>query len=119
MLILSLRCRCVVAQTIKTQSNPYERQKNTLVSRDSNVVLLDIDPPVINLPEAINLQATSQSGIEAQHQLVAKFLSSVSATDAIDGEITAIEHNAPEILPYGDITVEFTACDRSGIAILK
>lgn len=99
---------------IQTQIPPQGRQQNTLQSRQSATTLLDIAPPTLVLPEAASLQGSTQQGLERSASSVEAFLSSISATDSIDGVVEIVTHNAPEVLPYGETLIEFTACDQVG-----
>ena len=75
----------------------------------------DITAPVVTVPAAITVVATSAAGAAKTATEITAFLDGATATDAVDGTV-AVTNNAPDTLPIGDTTVVFTATDAAGNA---
>jgi HYR domain-containing protein len=82
------------------------------------VSVVDVSPPILAVPGATTVQATSADGVAASAPAVAAFLSSPVAQDLVDPS-PVITNNAPATFPIGDTTVTFTAKDASGNATTK
>ncbi len=76
---------------------------------------VDIIPPVVTPPTSITVLAVDGSGTPASNPLIQTFLSSATALDDVDGDVTAlITHNASAQFPVGTTTVVFSASDAAG-----
>ncbi len=73
----------------------------------------DTTAPVVAAPASLTVAAADQNGTPATNSQIASFLSSATATDAIDGSVV-VTHNAPGLFPIGDTVVVFSASDRAG-----
>ena len=79
-----------------------------------SVSVQDGSAPVVIPPANLTIAATDAEGTEADHHAIATFLAAVTAHDNVDGVITDITHNAPDIFSIGVTKVTFSATDNSG-----
>ncbi|MGI9276709.1 MAG: immunoglobulin-like domain-containing protein [Endozoicomonas sp.] len=79
-----------------------------------SVSVRDGEAPVITSPADITVDADNASGTAVSSNIISAFLAAVTASDAVDGAITAIGHDAPDVFPLGVTTVTFTATDSAG-----
>ena len=76
---------------------------------------IDLTPPVVIVPLDIEVVAIDINGAPATEPAIASFLGSATATDDVDGDITAnITNNAPSTFPVGFTTVTFSVTDAAG-----
>jgi hypothetical protein len=80
----------------------------------STVTVIDQDAPSITVPTDITLSLESGSAITTDNSQVQVFLSGVTASDNVDGDLVTITHNTPYTIPTGVTVVTFTAVDSSG-----
>ena len=94
----------------------------TFTSTDANgnsgsasavISIVDKTGPTVNAPELFSFVGT-EAGIDATDSEVVNFIASITATDNVDGLITAITNDAPTIFPFGRSTLTFTATDSKG-----
>ena len=84
----------------------------------SEVFSLAVSPdevlPEITAPSSITVEATGAEGAEATNAVVAAFLTGATASDNVDGDISAsVTTDAPSIFPLGTTTVTFSIKDSS------
>ena len=82
----------------------------------ATITVEDTTAPQLNAPADLSVPALEPSGTPASTEAIANFLAAATARDNVDGEIKAIEHDAPEIFPIGSTTVTFNATDQAGNA---
>lgn len=70
--------------------------------------------PVVSAPADITVAATDSSGTSATSWSIKRFLNNAAASDAEDGIMWTVNHNAPSIFPLGVTTVTFSATDSHG-----
>ena len=76
-----------------------------------------VTPPAITAPSDLTVEATSAEGIAASNSAVAAFLSGASATDAVDGDVTANitnDQSGMSSFELGVTTVTFSVTDSDG-----
>ena len=85
------------------------------VMRQVQVVAQDTVEPVVTPPPMLSAAATDANGIASTEQVIIDFLNGATAVDDIDGVITEITNDAPNIFPLNQATaVTFSAMDESG-----
>lgn len=80
----------------------------------ASVTVTDQTSPVVSVPSDITVPAVDENGTPATNEQIASFLEGASATDNVDGSISAISNDAPGTFPLGKTTVTFSATDNSG-----
>ena len=105
------------------QSFPVGATTATFTARDragniatasATIFVEDITAPLLTTPADITVPALDPSGTPATEDAIASFLAAATARDIVDGDITTIEHDAPQSFPVGVTTVTFTASDKAG-----
>ena len=86
---------------------------NAAVAVTSTVTVTDQTAPVINVAATLTVLGTSE-GVPASLEAIAALIASASASDNVDGAITAISNNALDIFPFGTTQLTFTATDGAG-----
>ncbi|UVW36299.1 hypothetical protein NYF23_06745 [SAR92 clade bacterium H455] len=86
---------------------------NAAVAVTSTVTVTDQTAPVINVPATLTVLGTSE-GVSGSLEAITALIASVSASDNVDGAITAISNNAPALFPFGTTQLTFTATDAAG-----
>lgn len=74
----------------------------------------DLTPPTIIPPVDLNVAAIDSNGTPGSVSAISEFLTDVSAVDDVDGVISSINNDAPNIFPLGDTIVTFSATDNEG-----
>ena len=77
------------------------------------ITVADITAPVIDAPATLVVLGT-EDGVQATEQVIVDFLASVTATDNVDGPLSSVSNNGPELYPFGTTTVTFSVSDSSG-----
>ena len=77
------------------------------------ITVVDQTKPELSTPSNITVPATDANGAATSDTAIQAFLSSVSATDDVDTQVT-VTHDAPATLPIGTTTITFTATDSAG-----
>lgn len=77
-------------------------------------VVVDQEPPLINLPEPFAIEPSNEQGIELDHPALLALLARLHATDAVDGNIQHVAVELPPQLLRGDNPVTLRAEDVSG-----
>ncbi|MCJ8314217.1 MAG: DUF5011 domain-containing protein, partial [Saccharospirillaceae bacterium] len=70
--------------------------------------------PVINAPSNITVPAINETGTNNTDVSIIAFLNAATAMDDVDGLISVINHDAPDIFQLGVTTVTFSVMDSSG-----
>jgi len=78
-----------------------------------SVVVVDTIPPVLTPPGGRNVYATTPTGTPRDNPALSPFLNGGVASDIVDTTL-AIANDAPEFLPVGPTTVNFSTTDDSG-----
>ncbi|QEP44929.1 DUF5011 domain-containing protein [Ectothiorhodospiraceae bacterium BW-2] len=78
-----------------------------------SITVQDGSAPVVTPPANITVAAIDATGTPATHSAITSFLNSATASDAVDGLLTSIGHNAPTTFPLGATVVTFSATDSS------
>ena len=86
---------------------------NEAVAVTSTVTVTDQTAPVITVPATLTVLGTSE-GVSGSLAAITALIASASATDNVDGTITAISNDAPAIFPFGTTQLTFTATDAAG-----
>lgn len=86
---------------------------NAATALTRQVTVQDNDAPVVSVPANITVAAVDASGTPDSETMIANFLSSATASDAVDDDLS-VSHNAPSVFPLGITTVTFSAIDLSG-----
>jgi len=86
---------------------------NAAVAVTSTVTVTDQTAPVINVAATLTVLGTSE-GVPASLEAITALIASASASDNVDGAITAISNNALDIFPFGTTQLTFTATDTAG-----
>lgn len=77
-----------------------------LTSSDTQIVtVVDTTPPVVNVPEMITIEATSENQNSVE-------LKGIFADDQVG--VATIENDAPEVFPFGLTTITWTVTDEAG-----
>ena len=87
---------------------------NAALEVTRTVSVVDNVAPVVTAPVNIMVAASDASGTAATNSAISSFLNAATASDLVDGVITAITHDAPAIFPLGQTSVSFSAQDLSG-----
>ena len=74
----------------------------------------DQTAPVVTPPQNIAIDVGSALFIASTDPVITTFLNSATASDDVDGVLTAITHDAQATLPVGVTTVTFSATDAAG-----
>ena len=82
-------------------------------SNTAVVTVEDQSPPVIDAP-AVFVVLGTEAGLPATEQAIVDFITSVTATDKVDGVLASITNDGPEFYPFGETSVTFTAVDAAG-----
>ena len=82
-------------------------------SNTAVVTVEDQSPPVIDAP-AVFVVLGTEVGLPATEQAIVDFITSVTATDKVDGVLASITNDGPEFYPFGETSVTFTAVDAAG-----
>ncbi len=87
----------------------------TVTSQNITVTFIgDTVLPEITAPSDITVEATSASGALATADSIVTFLGGATASDNLDGDISAsVTTDAPDTFPVGATTVTFTIADSS------
>jgi len=77
--------------------------------------VIDTTPPDVSVPADILVEATDANGILASEAVIQTFLNSATATDNVDGNISAnISNDTPTTFSIGTTTVTFSVTDSAG-----
>lgn len=90
------------------------RNDNLYIAVGNEILYADAIAPSITPPANITLTADGKKTIPATEKNISAFLAGAKARDNLDGEISAISHDAPEFFPVGVTTVTFSAPDSAG-----
>lgn len=85
----------------------------TIASGYIEIVFVNNEPPIVNVPQPIEITTNINRALPVTNSDITSFLSSASATDETDGSV-AVTHNAPDSFPMGVTTVTFSATDSAG-----
>ncbi len=92
-----------------------DKAGNTDQTADRYDWIIDITAPVVTAPTGITVIATDSSGISATDFGIQVFLDGATASDNVDGNVTAgIIHDATISFPVGITNVTFSVTDASG-----
>jgi len=80
----------------------------------ASVTVVDQTQPLLNVPADIEVAAVNASGTPATNTQISLLLASATASDNVDGVITAINNDAPSVFPLGLSNVTFSVEDASG-----
>jgi len=76
---------------------------------------IDLTAPVVTVPASIVVNTAGPGGVAASHPEIQTFLGAATATDNVDGDVTAnITNDAPATFPVGMTTVTFSVTDAAG-----
>jgi len=76
---------------------------------------IDLAAPVVTVPAPISVGTAGAGGVSAAHPTIQAFLVAATATDNVDGDVTAnITNDAPATFPTGMTTVTFSVTDAAG-----
>ncbi|MDT7041244.1 InlB B-repeat-containing protein [Candidatus Nitronereus thalassa] len=88
---------------------------NALSTSTDNTVTYDPTPPVVTPPADSTVPAVDATGTPASATVIQTFLTSATATDNVEGNLTnAITHDAPAQFPLGATVVTFSVTDTAG-----
>jgi len=87
---------------------------NLTATATATVTVTDLSPPTVTAPAPISVTSTNGGELPATTPAIAAFLTGASASDAVDGTISLISHNAPSTFPLGTTLVTFGASDAAG-----
>ena len=77
------------------------------------ITVADITAPVIDAPATFVVLGT-EDGVQATEQIIVDFLASITATDNVDGVLSSVSNDGPELYPFGTTTVTFSVSDSAG-----
>jgi hypothetical protein len=86
---------------------------NAATTVTAQITVSDLTGPVIDVPAAISVLGTNDGAPVSADEIVA-LIANATATDNVDGAITAITNDAPNAFPLGDTVVTFSAEDAAG-----
>ena len=76
---------------------------------------IDLTAPVVTVPASIIVNTAGPGGVAASHPSIQAFLGAATATDNVDGDLTAnITNDALATFPVGMTTVTFSVTDAAG-----
>ena len=79
----------------------------------ASIAVVDTTPPLITLPDDINMEGDSAGGADRGNAAVKAFLAAADATDIVDHS-PVVTNDAPDLLALGETVLTFTATDASG-----
>ena len=79
----------------------------------STISVVDTTPPTLSGPLTATLPAVDASGLPSADETVAAYVASLTATDAVDGDLT-VSIDLPEVLPLGGTKLVASATDAAG-----
>lgn len=80
---------------------------------DTGIAIREDQPPTVEVPQDIELEANRSGGFAGPSQAIDDFLAAASATDLFD-PAPSLENDVVASLVLGDNVINFTATDRSG-----
>ncbi len=78
------------------------------------VSVQDVSAPVLMAPAQITVNSTDVRGVPISQAEIIDFLNSAVAQDDVDGEIFAIDNDAPQVFNLGRHIITFNATDSAG-----
>ncbi len=103
-----------IGTTVVTFTATDLQGNKTTSTGNITVKYLDQVLPVVTAPADTTIAATDANGISSSDLVAQAFLNAATATDNIDGTITAVAVNVPTTLPMGITSILFEATDSSG-----
>lgn len=79
----------------------------------STISVVDTTPPTLSGPLTATLPAVDASGLPSADEAVAAYVASLTATDAVDGDLT-VSIDLPVVLPLGGTKLVASATDAAG-----